>query len=103
MDLENIRAIKDWPTLTSVTDIRPFLGLAKYYRKFIEKFSRITCPMTALQKKSNKFIWTDKCEEIFQNIKHLLMTAPILQIADLDGDFVVCMDASKEGIRGVLM
>ena len=75
MDLENIRAIKDWPTPTSVTDIRSFLGLAGYYRNFIENFSRIACPMMALQKKENKFLWTGKCEESFQNIKQLLMTA----------------------------
>ena len=69
VDLEKIRAIKDWPTATSVTDIRSFLGLTRYYRKFIENFSRITCPMTTLQKKENKFIWTDKCEESFQKLK----------------------------------
>ena len=59
--------------------------------------------MTNLQKKENKFLWTDKCEEIFQNIKQLLMTALVLQIADPDGDFIVCTDASKEGIGGVLL
>ena len=78
MDLKNIKAIKDWPTPTNVTDIRSFLGLAGYYRKFIENFLRITCPMTTLQKKASKFLWTAKCEEIFQNLKHILMTAPVL-------------------------
>ena len=68
MDPKMIRAIEDWPTPTSVTDIRSFLGLAGYYRKFIEKFSRIACPMTALKKKENKFLRTTKCEEIFLNI-----------------------------------
>ena len=59
--------------------------------------------MTALQKKANKFLWTTKCEEIFQKVKDLLTTTPILWIADPDGDFVVCMDASKEGLGGVLL
>ena len=59
--------------------------------------------MTTLQKKENKFLWTTKCEEFFQNIKQLLTTASILQIVDLDGDFIVCTDASKEGLGGVLM
>ena len=68
VDLENIQAIKDWPTPTSVTEIRSFLGLAGYYRNFIENFLRITFPMTALQKKENKFLWTDKCEESFQKL-----------------------------------
>ena len=96
MDPENIRAIKDWPTPTSVIDIRSFLGLARYYENFIENFSRIACPIVALQKKANKLLWTDKCEESFQKIKQLLMTAPVLRIADPDGDFVVCMDARKD-------
>ena len=96
MDLENIRAIKDWPTPTSVTDIRSFLGLSGYYQKFIENLLRIACPMMALQKKENRFLWTDKCEESFQKIKQLLMTSPVLQITDPDGDFIVCMDARKD-------
>ena len=100
---KKICAIKDWPTLTSVTNIRSFLGLVGYYQKFIENFLRITCPMMALQKKANKFLWTDKCEESFQNLKQLLMTAPVLWIADPNGDFVVCMDASKERLGGVLL
>ena len=67
-------------------------------KSIIEKFSRITCSMMTLQMKVNKFLWTDKCEESFQNLKQLLMTALVLWIADPDGDFVVCTDASKEGL-----
>ena len=59
--------------------------------------------MTALKKKENKFLWTTKCEEIFQNLKQLLMTVSILRIVDPDGDLFVCMDARKEGIGGVLL
>ena len=59
--------------------------------------------MMALYKKENKFLWTDKCEENFQKLKQLLMTAPVLRIADPDEDFVVCMDASNEGLGGVLL
>ena len=103
MDPKKIKAIEDWPTPTSVTDIRSFLGLAGYYQNFIEKFLRISCPMTALQKKANKFLWMTKCEENFQKLKQILTTAPILRIADPDGDFVVCMDASKEWLRGDLL
>ena len=78
VDPENIRAIKDWPTPTSVTDTRSFLGLSRYYRKFIEKLSRIACPMIALQKKENNFLWTSKCEESCQKLKKFFMTASIL-------------------------
>ena len=59
--------------------------------------------MTALQKKANKFLWTDKCEESFQKLKQLLMTALVLQIVDPDGDFIVCTDAIKEGLEGFLL
>ena len=59
--------------------------------------------MTALHKKVNKFLWMTKWEESFQKLKHILTTAPILWIVDPDGDFIVCMDASKEGIGGVLL
>ena len=103
MDLENIKVVKDCPTPTSVTDIRSFLGLVGYYQKFIKNFSRIYFPMMALQKKANNFLWTNKCEESFQKLKQLLMTAPLLWIADPDGDFVVCMDARKEGLGGFLL
>ena len=103
MNPKKIKSINDWPTPTSVTDIRSFLGLAGYYRKFIENFLRIAFPMMALQKKANKFLWTNKCEGSFQKIKQLLMTALVLWIADLDGDFIICMDVSKEGLGGVLL
>ena len=59
--------------------------------------------MTALQNESSKFLWTTKCEEIFQKLKQLLMTAPVLRILDPDGDFVVCTDASKEVLGGFLL
>ena len=102
MDPKNIRSIEYWPTPTSVTDIMFFLGLAGYYRNIIENFLIIACPMTALQKKENKFLWMTKCEESFQNIKHILMTAPILRCVDPNGDFIVCTDARKEGLEPVL-
>ena len=59
--------------------------------------------MTTLQKKENKFLWIEKCEESFQKLKQLLMTVPTLHIVDPDGDFVVCMDGSKEGLIGALL
>ena len=58
--------------------------------------------MTALQKKSSKFLWTAKCEESFKKLKQIFMTVLVLRIADPDGDFFVCMDASKEGLEGFL-
>jgi hypothetical protein len=79
------------------------MGLAGYYSIFIKGFSKIGFPITALQKKGTKFLWTQKCEERFQTLKHLLTHAPVLKIADLEADFIVCTNACKEGLRGVLM
>jgi hypothetical protein len=93
----------EWPTPKDVLDIRSFMGLAGYYRRFIKGFSKIGCPITALQKKGVKFLWTPKCEERFQSLKHLLTHAPVLKIADPEVDFLMCTDACKEGLEGVLM
>jgi hypothetical protein len=79
------------------------MGIAGYYRRFIKGFSKIGCPITALQKKGTKFLWTQQCEERFQTLKHLLTHAPVLKIADPEADFLVCTDACKEGLGGVLM
>jgi hypothetical protein len=93
----------EWPTPKDVSDIRSFMGLAGYYRRFIKYFSKIGCPITALQKKGTKYLWTQQCEERFQTLKHLLTHAPMLKIADPEADFLVCTDACKEGLEGDLM
>jgi hypothetical protein len=103
VDPDKIRSIMEWPTLKDVLDIRSFMGLAGYYRRFIKGFSMIGSPITALQKKGTKFMWTQKCEERFQTLKHLLTHAPMLKIADPEVDFLVCTYACKEGFRGFLM
>ena len=79
------------------------MGLAGYYRRFIKGFSNIGCPIIALQKKGVKFIWTSKCEERFQELKYLLTHAPVLNIVDLNNNFLMCTYAYKEGLKGDLM
>jgi hypothetical protein len=103
VDPDKIRSIMEWPTPKDVSDIRSFMGLVGYYRRFLKGFSKFGCPIIALQRKGVKFIWTPECEERFQSLKHLLTHAPMMKIADIDNDFLVCTDACKEGIRGVLM
>jgi hypothetical protein len=66
IDPDKIMSIMEWPTPKDVSNIRSFMGLAGYYRRFIKYFSKIGCPITALQKKGTKFMWTQQCEEIFQ-------------------------------------
>jgi hypothetical protein len=89
VDPDKIRSIMEWPTPRDVSDIRSFMGLAGYYRRFIEGFSKIGCPITTLQKKGTKFLWMQKCEERFQTLKHLLTHAPVLKISNPEDDFLV--------------
>jgi hypothetical protein len=93
----------DWPTPKYVSDIRTFMGLEGYYKRFIKGFSKIGCPITYLHKKGVKFIWTSECEERFQQLKYLLTNAPMLNIAITNKDLLVCMDACKEGLGGAFM
>eukprot|EP00253_Pinus_taeda_P006100 PITA_06100 len=93
----------DWPVPKDVADVRSFMGLAGYYRRFMEGFSKVAFPITSLQKKGKSFQWTPDCQKSFEQLKHLLTTAPILCIADPNKDYVVCTAASKEGLGGVLM
>jgi hypothetical protein len=78
------------------------VGLVGYYRRFIVGFSKIAHPITSLQKKGVKFQWTLDCENSFQHLKQLLTSAPILTIADPNEDFIVCTNACKEGLGGIL-
>lgn len=103
VDPEKIRTIMEWSVPKDVVDIRSFMGLAGYYRRFVEGFSRVAYPITSLQKKGKAFEWTPECQRRFEQLKHLLTTTPILSIADPSKEYVVCTDACKEGVGGVLM
>jgi hypothetical protein len=100
---DKIKSITDWPTPNDVSDIRSFMGLAEYYRRFIKGFSKIHFLIISLQKKGAKFIWTSECEERLQELKYFLTNAHVLKIADSNKDFPVCIDACKEALRGFLM
>ena len=103
IDPENIEAIMNWSTPRNVTDVRSFMGLAGYYRRFIEGFSKVAHAITSWQKKGIRFEWTPRCEGSFQQLKNLLTSAPVLKVVDPEKDFVVCTDACRQGLRGVLM
>ncbi|GJR19831.1 putative reverse transcriptase domain-containing protein [Tanacetum coccineum] len=90
-----IESIKDWTSPKSPTEIRQFLGLAGYYRRFIEGFSKIAKPMTKLTQKKVKFEWGDKQEAAFQLLKQKLCSAPILALPEGSEDFIAYCDASK--------
>ncbi|KAJ9557088.1 hypothetical protein OSB04_011702 [Centaurea solstitialis] len=103
VDPAKIEAIKKWEAPKTPTEIRQFLGLAGYYRRFIANFSKIAQPLTALTQKDKKFIWGEKQEEAFQVLKHKLCNAPILALPEGTDNFVVYCDASHQGLGCVLM
>jgi hypothetical protein len=78
------------------------MGLSGYYRRFIEGFSKITHPITYLKRKGVKFQWTLDCEKIFQHLKQLLTSSPILRITYPEEDFIICTDACTKGLGGFL-
>jgi len=102
VDLENIKAIREWLIPRNAMEFRSFMGLEIYYRRFIGGFSKIAHPITYLQKKGIKFEQTSKCEENFHLLKELLKSSPNLNIVDSNENFVVYTDACREGLDGIL-
>ncbi|GKA49245.1 putative reverse transcriptase domain-containing protein [Tanacetum coccineum] len=103
VDPAKIESIKDWASPKTPTEIRQFLGLAGYYRRFIEGFSKIAKSMTKLTQKGIKFDWGEKEENAFQLIKQKLCSSPILALLEGSEDFVVYCDASHKGLGAVSM
>ncbi|CAA0810389.1 Uncharacterized mitochondrial protein AtMg00860, partial [Striga hermonthica] len=103
VDPSKIKAVSKWDTPRSAADVRSFLGLAGYYKRFIEGFSKIAQPLTNLTKKAVRFDWSPQCEESFQELKRRLTTTPVLSIPDPTLEFTIYSDASKMGLGCVLM
>ena len=89
--------------MKSATEIQSFLGLAGYYRRFIEGFSKLALSLTQLTRKGQAYVWDVACEESFVELKKRLATAPVLILPNPSESFVVYCDASKMGLGGVLM
>ena len=103
VDPSKVQDVLNWNSPKSVHQIRQFLGLARYYRRFIPDFSKIAQSMTKLLQKEAKFDWSPAYEEAFQTLKNFLNTAPILTQPDIDRSFDVYCDASQIGLGCVLM
>ena len=103
VDPAKIEAIMNWERPKTPTEVRSFMGLAGYYRRFVQDFSKIATPLTKLTRKNEKFEWNDKCEASFQELRKRLVTAPVLALPDDKGDFVIYSDASLKGLGCVLM
>jgi hypothetical protein len=103
VDPSKVQDVLGWKTPTSVSDIRSFLGLARYYRRFIEGFSWISKPMMELLEKDKEFKWTSACESSFQELKKCLTTALVLVMSDMEKPFSIYCDASGQALGCVLM
>jgi hypothetical protein len=99
---EKIRAIIEWPTPRNLTELKIFLGLCTYYRKFVKGFSQLMTPLTDLTKKG-AFSWTDEAHMTFEKMKQVMSSCPVLALPDFTQPFVLECDASGIGIGVVLM
>ena len=103
VDSGKVEAVMSWERLNSVFEIRSFLRLAGYYRRFVEDFSRLAAPMKRLTRKEVKFVWDDSCEQAFQELKRRLTSAPIIIVPERGQRYIVYCEASNDGLRCVLM
>ncbi|KAK8942729.1 hypothetical protein KSP39_PZI009417 [Platanthera zijinensis] len=103
VDPAKVSAVMDWKQPSTPTEIRSFLGLAGYYRRFVKDFSSLAAPLTRLTQKHARFEWTEQCEQAFSELKQRLCSAPVLALPSEGLDFSVYTDASGVGLGCVLM
>ena len=103
MDPKKVTAVCDWPVPTNVHEVRSFLGLAGYYRKFIHNYSDIAAALNELTKKDIAYKWTTVEQQAFEQLKHAVTHAPVLTTADTSKPFIVYTDASGYGVGAALM
>ena len=101
-DSSKVEAVRDFATPTSLTDVRAFLGLASYYRRFIKNFADIAAPLHDLTKGGQEFSWTSAADQAFNDLKNRLCSAPILSLPDFSLPFTIHTDASDFGLGAVL-
>ena len=97
-----VEAVKKFPTPSNLREVRQFLGLASYYRRFVHNFARIATPLHQLTRKDSKWSWSPECEVAFWQLKELLTTTPLLAYPNLNQDYILETDASVQGLGAVL-
>ena len=100
-DPSKIASIKDWPQPQNIKELRSFLGMVGYYRRFVSQFGLLCKPLTNLLKKGTLFVWTSETEAAFQALKKALISAPVLALPDFNLPFIIETDASAKGIGAV--
>ena len=103
MDTDKLKAIQEWKVPVSVSELRSFLGLANYYRRFVEGFSRRAAPLTELLKKDTTWQWSIECQSTFEELKATMTRGPVLGLVDIKKLFEVETDASDYALGGVLL
>ena len=102
IDPKKIKAIKEWKVRKTIKQLRGFLGLTGYYRKFVKNYGRIVAPLTTLLK-TDAFSWTPEATKAFERLKEAMCQAPVLVMSDFTKTFIVECDASRNEICVVLM
>ncbi|XP_074346452.1 putative mitochondrial protein AtMg00860 [Apium graveolens] len=103
VDPVKVEAVSRWEQPKSPTEVRSFLGLVGYYPRFVKDFAKIATPLTKMTRKNERFVWTEKYEESFQELKKRLVTSLVLALPDETENFVMYNDASLKGLGCVLM
>jgi hypothetical protein len=103
VDPEKLRAVADWKVPKDVHGVRSFLGLANYFRRFLQGYSKMVVPLTNLTRKDKCWEWTKECQEAFEKVKHALTNAPVLLPPKLEKPFKMVSDASGVGLGAVLL
>ncbi|CAF5223947.1 unnamed protein product, partial [Rotaria magnacalcarata] len=103
-DPDKVRAVRDYPVPTRIKDVRAFLGLTSYYRRFIRNYATIAEPLISLTRNidSRPFLWTSSCQQAFDHLRHLLIQAPIISYPQFDKPFILQLDASDFGLSAIL-
>ncbi len=101
-DPEKTQKIRDWDRPRNVTQVKQFIGLVSYYRRYVKDFATIAYPLHALTRKHAKFDWDENCEQAFQKLKQILVNAPVMALPRDEGKFILDCDASNFGIGAVL-
>ncbi|CAI7733474.1 unnamed protein product [Closterium sp. NIES-53] len=103
VDPKKLAAVQQWPVPQDVGQVRSFLGLANYFRRFLENYSSVVAPLTALTRKGNAWQWTDQCQKAFEEVKTMLTNAPVLALPDPSKPYEAVTDASTVGIGSILL
>ena len=101
-DPAKVQSVKEWPAPTNQTEVKSFIGLASYYRRFIKGFADIARPLHQLAEKGRRFRWNEECQCAFDTLKTSLVTAPVLAYPDPKKPFILDTDASDVGVGAVL-